>query len=590
MHPRSLFPRAVCCFLCATGASAQSTATTSKTPPGTGSSSVLMTTMATELNRAMSSLGKGAAASEHPPYFISYDAHDVSSFSVLAEQGAIMNSNTDHRRRADIIVRVGDPKLDNTHGKNRATALRSIELPLGDDPQAIARALWWGTGSEYRTALQTYLSAKTQTAVRATEADASADFSTQQPVKADLPAVTPPAIDRTQWEQRMRGLSAIFRQHPRIDTNLALLNITTEDNVFVSSEGSAVAYPHQVRRVVVLASTRADDGMDIFLVRTFEADTAHGLPGQASLEKKVEELAGQLDKLRSAPAAEPFDGPAMLSGRAAAVFFHEVLGHRLEGQRQRGDQEGQTFTKDIGKPILPTFLSVVDDPTLATFEGTTLSGHYVYDEEGQRAQRVELVKDGVLENFLMSRMPIASFDASNGHGRAQDGKMPVGRQGNLIVTSNAGVSDKCLREMLIDEIKKQKKPYGLYFDDIASGSTLTQRGAAQTFQVIPMIVYRVYADGRPDELIRGATIVGTPIAALTRILATGDKDGVFNGECGAESGTVPVSAIAPAMLLSEIETQKAAQGNSRPPILPPPGSSSASDRPEASSNAAKGVR
>jgi predicted Zn-dependent protease len=402
-------------------------------------------------------------------------------------------------------------------------------------------------------------------------------------------AITPPAIDRAAWEQRMRGLSAIFRRHPHIDTNLALLNITTENNVFVSSEGSAVAYPHQVGRVVVLASTRADDGMDIFLVRTFEADTAHDLPGQGSLEKQVEELAGQLDRLRSAPAAEPFDGPAMLSGRAAAVFFHEVLGHRLEGQRQRGEQEGQTFTKDIGKPILPAFLSVVDDPTLATFEGTTLSGHYEYDEEGQRAQRVELVKDGVLENFLMSRMPIASFDVSNGHGRAQDGKMPVGRQGNLIVTSSTGVSDKRLREMLIEEIKKQKKPYGLYFDDIASGSTLTQRGAAQTFQVIPMIVYRVYADGRPDELVRGATIVGTPIAALTRILATGDKDAVFNGECGAESGTVPVSAIAPAMLLSEIETQKAAQGNSRPPILPPPGSS-ASAMPEASSDAGKGVR
>jgi predicted Zn-dependent protease len=252
------------------------------------------------------------------------------------------------------------------------------------------------------------------------------------------------------------------------------------------------------------------------------------------------------------------------------VFFHEVLGHRLEGQRQRGDEEGQTFTKLIGKQILPSFLSVSDDPTMAALNGHALSGHYSYDDEGEPARRVDLIKDGVLETFLMSRLPVASVQQSNGHGRAEAGHMPTGRQGNLIVTSTKTVPESELRKMLIEEAKRQGKPYGLYFEDISSGFAVTTRRSPQAFQVIPLVVYRVYVDGRPDELVRGVSIVGTPQAALNSIVATGDKQDIFNGVCGAESGSVPVSAVAPAMLVSQIETQRQAQGNARPPILPPP--------------------
>jgi len=303
-----------------------------------------------------------------------------------------------------------------------------------------------------------------------------------------------------------------------------------------------------------------------------EAETAEGLPAQAEMEAAIRELGTSLEALRKAPVTEPFNGPAILSGRAAAVFFHEVLGHRLEGQRQRGTEEGQTFTKEVGQAVLPNFLSVADDPTLTTFGKTWLSGNYEYDDEGQKARRVELIQDGVLKNFLMSRLPIASFSASNGHGRAQAGKVPTGRQGNLIVTSTKMEPENKLRKQLIEEAKKQGKPYGLYFEDISSGFAVTQRSSPQAFQVIPLVVWRVYVDHRPDELVRGVSIVGTPLAAMKSIVATGDKYEVFNGECGAESGTIPVSAVAPAMLVSTMETQKQAQGTARPPILPIPGS------------------
>jgi predicted Zn-dependent protease len=322
--------------------------------------------------------------------------------------------------------------------------------------------------------------------------------------------------------------------------------------------------------VTIEAETRATDGMELMRVETFQAESLEHLPAATEISARVEKMAADLKALREAPVAEPFDGPALLSGRAAAVFFHEVLGHRLEGHRQRGEQEGQTFTKKVGQAVLPQFLSVIDDPTERTLNGVDLSGWYEYDDEGMPAQPVDVISNGILKNFLMSRLPIRNFANSNGHGRAQAGLMPTGRQGNLIVSSSHTVKDSELRQQLIDEVKKQGKPYGLYFEDIQGGFTLTQRAAPQAFQVLPVLVWRVYPDGRPDELVRGIDIVGTPLAAMNRILITGQKVDVFNGLCGAESGQVPVAAAAPAMLFSEIEVQKRSHSLNRPPILPAP--------------------
>jgi predicted Zn-dependent protease len=543
-------------------------------PTPAASDPVLLQAMDAELHRAMTELGNTPTTDGKTPalkpYFLSYSVYDAQNVTITAQYGAIDGSNATHARSVDVQVRLGSPALDNTHGTHRDTALTTIPLPLSDDRAAIERSLWFATNRGYGKALDALEKVKTEQQVRAKEEDSSADFSTQKPETEVLPPAPPLAVDRAAWESRLREISAIFRHYPNIFYDMAILQTAHETDSFVSSDGTRVSAPNQVARLIVVARTRAADGMDLFRDLTFEADATGNLPEQTEVLAKTEAMAKNLDDLRVAPITEPYEGPAILSGRAAAVFFHEVLGHRLEGQRQRGDEEGQTFTKLLGKPILPSFLSVADDPTLATFDGHPLSGHYLFDNEGQPARRVQLVDDGVLKTFLMSRLPIASFAESNGHGRAESGKMPTGRQGNLIVTSTHAVSDAELREMLKAEAKKQGKAYGLYFEDISSGFAVTTRRSPQAFQVIPLVVYRVYVDGRPDELVRGVSIVGTPQAALNSILATGDKPDIFNGECGAESGTVPVSAIAPAMLVSQIETQRQAQGTARPPIVPPP--------------------
>ena len=529
-------------------------------------SDVLLDTMQRELKRATTSLAK----SDPAPYFISYSVHDVTGFTIGATSGSLFVSAKVNRRQADVMMRVGAPALDNTHSQSRPTGIISGMLPLDDDPDATARVLWQLTDREYEQASAAFLRVKTNQAVRSEEEDKSPDFS-QDPPETHLDSARPHiAFDQKLWEERAKRISAGFLKYPDVYTSVVVLESGASRSYLATSEGTALVRPSAISRLIIQAETRADDGMELMRVESFEAPSLDLLPSDAELSAKVTKVAADLKALRAAPAAEPYAGPALLSGRAAAVFFHEVLGHRLEGHRQREETEGQTFTKKVNQLVLPKFLTVVDDPTMRELNGVKLAGFYDYDDEGIPAQRVTAVEDGVLKNFLMSRMPITNFSHSNGHGRRQPGLMPTGRQGNLIVTSTNTVKDSELRQKFIDEIKKQGKPYGLYFEDIQGGFTLTQRALPQAFQVIPVMVWRVYPDGKPDELVRGVDIVGTPLLSLNNIVLTGDTEQVFNGVCGAESGQVPVSAAAPAMLFSEIEVQKRRKGTERPPILPPP--------------------
>jgi predicted Zn-dependent protease len=535
--------------------------------PAASPTDPVLKAMQTELARATTELGK----TEQAPYYLSYTVYDQEFVVLVGAYGSLLTNTSAQRRYADVTMRVGTPDLDNTHGQSRSSGVTSGSLPFGNDQDAIARVLWELTDREYKRAVPSLLNVRTNTAVRAEEEDKLPDFSKEKPQTHIGESSAAAPFDRAAWEAEIKRLSAAFRKYPEVYYANVVLEVQTSNSRMVSSEGSALVSPNASTRLVMEAQTRADDGMDLLRVETFQAPSAAGLPGEAELAAKIDKMAVDLSALRKAPVAEPYDGPALLSGRAAAVFFHEVLGHRLEGHRQRDEEEGQTFTKKIGQEVLPKFLSVTDDPTTREIAGVKLAGAYEFDNEGSPSQRVEVIKDGVLKNFLMSRMPIKNFAQSNGHGRNQPGLMPTGRQGNLIVTSTQTVPDAQMRQKLIDEVKKQNKPYGLYFDDIQGGFTLTQRSLPQAFQVLPVIVYKIYADGRPDELVRGVDIVGTPLAALTRILTTGDQPHVFNGVCGAESGHVPVAAVAPSMLFSEMEVQKRAHEHERPPILPPPG-------------------
>jgi predicted Zn-dependent protease len=527
----------------------------------------LLDIMSQELQRNFEGLKKADPA----PYFLAYSVTEQEARSIAASFGAISAQNAGRRRYFDVTVRVGSPQLDN-YRRIRGDMphfTTGAALSLDDDPTALKRRMWAETDRAYRAAAERLIKIRTNTQVRVAAEDASDDFSKEEPqVKSE--SVAPLRFDSAKWTERVRKLSEEFSKYPGVLTASIGVSAQAETKRFVSTEGTRLEHGRGFARVTLVAQAKAVDGMDLMTTHSFEAVDAAGLPDDKEIREVIGRISRDLTGLLKAPVVDPFVGPAVFSGRAAGVFFHEIFGHRIEGHRQKEETEGQTFTKAINTRILPEFISVIFDPTRRRASEIDLHGWYEFDDEGVAARPVKIVENGVLRTFLMSRSPVRGFDHSNGHGRRQPGLEVVARQSNLIVESTKRVDEKKLRALLLDEVKRQGKPYGLLFADITGGFTTTGRAGVQAFKVLPLVVYRVYAHGRPDELVRGADIVGTPLASFGKILATSERVEVFNGYCGAESGSVPVSAAAPALLVSEIEIEKRAKSQDRPPLLPPP--------------------
>jgi TldD protein len=540
-----------------------------QTPP----SSPMLQAMRSELIRNMTALHSQPL----PPYFLSYEVSEVHAIRIRSTFGAI-TEDAERRRRALVVdLRVGTPKLDNTHALRGEMpdfsefmdfAEGLVEVPIDDDTAALTAVLWEETDRKYRQATRQFASVRANAAVSVQPEDTAPDFSIEPP-EQHMDSVAPLLVDSAAWEARLRSYTAPFRRYADIYNAEATLEADVETRWYVNSEGETIETSQPIDRLYLSAFSKATDGMVLPRYESYMAFTLQGLPDDSTVLKAVDRMIDDLHALQAAPIVDPYTGPAILSGRASAVFFHEVFGHRIEGHRQKRETEGQTFKKAVNQAVLPPGLSVYSDPTLTRFGTTDLAGAYRFDDEGVAARRVTIVQDGVLKSFLMSRSPIEGFAHSNGHGRSQVGLRPVARQSNLIVQATRPRTRAQLKAMLIAEIKRQQKPFGLLFDDIEGGFTITGRGVPNAFAVLPIMVYRVYPDGR-EQLVRGVDFVGTPLTVFSRILAADDQVAVFNGLCGAESGLVPVSAVSPGMLLAQVEVQKKRKAVGGPPILPAP--------------------
>jgi TldD protein len=515
------------------------------------------------------------AKQDAPAYFMSYTMHDTRTARLAASVGALQQSDEARSRFVTVEVRVGDYSLDNTHpirGDARSAGPRvtNVALPLTDEEKPIRLALWHATDRTFKQASEGLTRVKTNVAAKIKEEDPAPDFSHEE-VQKYMGEPATYSLDTKAWEARLRRISAPFGEDPLVFRSDVSLSVDLDNRFYVNSEGTEVATGDVACRLFIEAVTKADDGMELPLYASYFATSPAGLPDEKELIADVRSMMDLLARLRKAPLVDPFSGPAILSGRAAGVFFHEIFGHRVEANRQRNADDGQTFAGKVGQSVLPSFLSVYSDPTLKKLANVELMGHYLYDDEGVKARRVTVVDNGILRNFLVDRAPLHGFTQSNGHGRAEPGYLPVSRQSNLVVESSRGVSKDKLLDMLREEVRKQGKPFGLLFDNIEGGFTTTSRGSANAFNVLPNVVYKVYADAsRAPELVRGVDLIGTPLSAFGKIVATGDKPDVFNGICGAESGGVPVSASSPALLVTEVEVQKKAQSQETLPILPAP--------------------
>lgn len=523
-----------------------------------------------EIARVMSEL----KSQQYPPYFLSYYITDSKTTRITSTMGITRNSESDSLRMLDIQIRVGDYKFDNTHlirgnPLNFNSSFGRIELPHSDNERALINKMWFATDKAYKNAIERYEKAITNSKVKVQEDDTSADFSNEKPI-VSFENGELYKVNVSKFEEMLNRLSAKFTNYKWILNSSVSFIGNSNRKTIVSSEGTQIQSFENYFYIYVNASTKADDGMSLPLYRSFFAFTPDSLPGESTIAKSIDEIIDLLGKLRKAPYAETFSGPAMLSGRASGVFFHEIFGHRVEGHREKDPNSSQTFKKSIGEKILPEFMNITFDPTKRVLNNTLLAGYYNFDDEGIKSQRVDVVKNGVFSDFLMSRTPIDGFHNSNGHGRKSAGYSPVTRQSNMIVSSEKIQTINELRNELKRIAKEQGKEYGLMFDDVSGGFTFTNRSIPNAFNVTPLVVYKVYVDGRPDELVRGVDLIGTPLTTFANIVASGNDMDTFNGVCGAESGGVPVSASSPTILVSRIEVQKKLKSQAKPPILNAP--------------------
>lgn len=531
----------------------------------------MLDAMKAELDRSLREFKK----QPQPPYYLSYEVTESDTVTVTGSFGTLTTSRADRRRDLDIDLRTGSYELDNTRqirGSMEVLLDRAgppIQMPLDEDPQAIRAVLWYHTDQKFRRALERLSSIKTNLKTKTENTDKAGDFS---PAPAEKFVEAMPArrkLDRAVWEAKVRRYTEPFRRFGNIYQANATLSQDIETRWFVSSDGSAIQTVEPRYRLAIQAWGKASDGMELPRSQTFFSATPEGLPDDATVLAAVNKMIDDLKALKNAPVMEPYVGPAILSGKAAGVFFHEIFGHRIEAQRQKDENEQHTFRDKVGKAILPEWLSVTSDPARQKYGSTELAGHYRFDNQGVRGQKVTVVENGVLKNWLMSRTPVDGFPQSNGHGRKQAGNAPESRQSNLLVEASKTVPNSQLKELLIAEVKKANLPYGLFFDEIQGGATNPMRTGIGGFTVIPTMVYRVYPDGR-EELVRGVDLVGTPLTSFSKIMAADNAPAVFNGMCGAPSGLIPVAAVAPGMLVGQVEIQKKPKSQETSPILAPP--------------------
>ena len=536
----------------------------------------LLQLMKQELKYNMEELKK----QENVPYYMNMRAIDDYTINVVSSFGAVASSSESRTRMLVPQIRLGSPELDNfkynLQGANvgpNGQGARGVILPLDDKAtEGIREAIWRETLKRYEFARAMYDQAKTRATVSVEDEDKAPCFSgapAEHYYEAPLAAGRQKMDIKRDWEHRLDEVSAVFKTCPELREGSASFSFQVLRTYLVNSEGSVVVQNRVATRVMLMASLKAADGMELPLNMDYFAYTPDELPDTDRMIADAQDMIKRLLALRDAPVADPYTGPAILSGPASGVFFHEIFGHRLEGHRLKSG--GQTFKKMVGEQVLPADFQVYCAPLLKSYAGTDLYGHYVYDDEGVKARRVDNVVNGVLKEFLMSRVPLDGFPASNGHGRTSSGGDPVSRQSNLIVETTHPYTDDELRAMLVEEAKKQGKEYGYFFRAVTSGFTYTgEGGSLNSFNVTPLEVYRVFVDGRPDQLVRGVDMIGTPLSMFSNITAAGNKPSVFTGVCGAESGWVPVTASSPTIFVSKIETQRRAQARDIAPILPSP--------------------
>jgi predicted Zn-dependent protease len=552
---------------------------------------VLFKAMHDEMERAT----KLTLANLEAPYFVEYIVAEEEMFGVSASLGGLVSRRHERFRLPEVKIRVGDYKFDNTNyvgsGFNFGSRYDLERFPLEDNYPLLRRYLWLMTDSAYKSAVEA-ISRKRAALRNLQQAEPINDFAHAEPLKSIRP-IKRLAIDEEQWANRVRTLSSIFTSYPDVRVSSVEFDASEGGFSLVNSEGAEVREPETVGYLRARATAQAPDGMTLRDAVTFHAIGAERLPGEAEMRRGITAMAENVTALAKAPKGEDYSGPVLFEGVAGAQVFAEVLGRNLTVSRQPaggGGRGGATNPGELegrmGARILPDSFDVVDDPTQTEWRGRPLFGSYKVDMEGVAPKPLKVVEKGMLKNYLLTRQPVRGFEGSNGRAR-----LPGGYGGstaavsNLFVASNDTVPVGEMKKKLIELCRTRNKPYGILIRkmDFPSTASLAEMrtiaGGQQGGRPVslPLLVYRVYVDGR-EELVRGLRFRGFGPRSLKDILAAGDDSNVFEwmentapfAMVAGATMTTESCVIAPSILIDDLELHPLEGEMPKLPLVAPP--------------------
>jgi TldD protein len=510
----------------------------------------LLEALLSELDRSKAQLKMDQVQA---PYFIEYRVNEVNDFGAEAAFGALRENQRIHVRVLRVVVRIGDYKQDSYYGRGQG---ESSILPLDDDPIALRHQIWLATDDAYKAAGQAL--AEKQAALKQFSADSNPvdDFAKAPPVIAIEPTVTL-KTDDSNWKKTLEDVTSLYKQYPDVESVTASVRFSASNEYLVNSEGTILRNGRTTYTVQINCSAQAADGMRLGRSPAYSVARQEELPTRDALLSDTRKMLDTVVALRQAPIVEEeYRGPVLFEADAANDVVASLIGQNVVGRKPQLGKPNRTtgaFATSYKTRVLPNFLTLIDDPTLKTFQGKSLVGNYAVDSEGVKAQAVNVIENGTLANYLLGRQPIRDFSISNGHGRAAPGSFPSPSLGVLLVKSSEAQPPADLKKKIMQMAGEQTRPYAYRVETLGPGNS-------------PRLLYRVYAKDGHEELVRGAVFSQLDIRALrSDLIAVGNDPLVSN-----RTGGIPMTIISPSLLFDELEVKRADTSKDKLPDYPAP--------------------
>lgn len=509
------------------------------------------------------------------PYFCSFLLRHTDWFNTWANSGSTYRKRSDRTRNVYCDIRVGSYRYDQTtegglhDNDDEVESYSHVSAPIDDrDYEGLRLGLWRLSESKYREAL-TDFSSKESARVSTVDQNRKLPSFVKLPKVRSIKYGKPERFDFDKWESFCRKASKWISDLPNVSSSYVEFDVSRQTKIFISTEGSVIVQHFQIYSLTGVIRNLTKEGAYVEQEIVINVASQKELPDLRGFKKLMGEKHEKLMDLMKAKKIHSFSGPVLLMPLPAGLLIHEAIGHRLEGNRLLSPGEGQTFKGQKGGRVVSIMMDIYDDPTIKRYQGTRCIGSYDYDDEGVPAQEASLVEEGHLKGFLTSRAPLNTRHVPNGHGRNSKAQRPISRMGVTVMEGRNAKSMEELKELLVGEINRQGKAFGMIVYDTSGGETDTTTYDFQAFSGEISYATLVYPDGK-EVPIRGVNFVGTPLQALSNIVAVGEDMEVDNGYCGAESGFIPVTTISPAILLSKLELQATEEELVTQYILPRP--------------------